>query len=147
MPSRGLAVSLGFVRCPHTLSYSSTHHITPPLWAFKTKVTRAIVGCRRKPTSEKCFGCGVQVLCREHSGLGCSRCRDEDATRDLGNVEAGDASSLPPLQHMVTCLIPAPRTTLYTSHYEAAPAPHVIDPGTTPRPHDCPLVGHIHESE
>ena len=63
-----------------TVSYTTTHHITPPFWAFKTKVTCGVAGCRRKPTAEKCFGCGVQALCREQSGLECSKCNDEDAT-------------------------------------------------------------------
>ena len=138
--SRRIIVFCGL--CTHTVSYATTHHITPPFWAFKTKVTCGVVGCRRKPIAEKCFGCGVQVLCPEHSGLECSKCSDEDAVRD-----PGDGSSMPRLQHMVICLIPAPGTTLYTSHYEVAATPQVIDPDTTPRPEDGPLAGHVHESD
>ena len=48
---------------------------------------------------------------------------------------------------MVTCLIPSDGTTLYTGHYEAARAPHVIPADTTSKPEDCPLAGHAHESE
>ena len=51
-----------------TVCYA-THHTTPPFWAFKTKVSCGVVGCRRKPTSEKCFRCGVHVLCGEHSAV------------------------------------------------------------------------------
>ena len=94
----------------HTVSYATTHHITPPFWAFKTKVICGVAGCRQKPNAEKCFGCGVQALCREHSGLECCKCSDEDAARDPGEV-AGDGNRVPTLQHMATCLIPAPGTT------------------------------------
>ena len=48
---------------------------------------------------------------------------------------------------MVTCLIPSDGTTLYTGHYEAAAAPHVIPTDTTHKPKDCPLAGHAHEGE
>ena len=80
----------------------------------------------------------------------CSKCDTEAvaaAASDPGSAEAADPSRVPALQHMVTCLIPSDGTTLYTGHYEAAPAPHVIPADTTPKPEDCPLVGHAHESE
>ena len=48
---------------------------------------------------------------------------------------------------MVTCFIPSDGTTLYTGHYEAAPAPHVIPANTNPKPKHCPLAGHAQESE
>ena len=38
---------------------TTTHAITPPFWAHKAAVSCGVRGCRRKPTSEKCFGCGV----------------------------------------------------------------------------------------
>ena len=134
----------------HTVSYPTTHAITPPFWAHKAAVTCGVHGCRRKPTSEKCFGCGVQVLCRNHTGMECSECDPEAvaaAASDPRSAEAADPSRVPALQHMVTCLIPSEGTTLYTGHYEAAPARHVIPADTTPKPEDCPLVGHAHESE
>ena len=37
--------------------------------------------------------------------------------------------------------------TLYTGHYEATAAPHVIPADTTPKPESCPLAGHAHQSE
>ena len=80
----------------------------------------------------------------------CSKCDTEAvaaAASDPGSAEAADPSRVPALQHMVTCLIPSDGTTLYTGHYEAAPAPHVSPADTTPKPEDCPLVGHAHESE
>ena len=45
----------------HTVSYATTHAITPPFWAHKAAVSCGVHGCRRRPTSEKCFGCGVQL--------------------------------------------------------------------------------------
>ena len=134
----------------HTVSYATTHAIMPPFWAHKAAVSCGVHGCRRKPTSEKCFGCGVQVLCRNHTRMECNKCDTEAvaaAASDLGSAEASDPSGVPALQHMVTCLIPSHGTTLYTGHYEVAPAPHVIPADTTPKPEDCPLVGHAHESE
>ena len=38
-------------------------------------------------------------------------------------------------------------TSLYTSRYKAAAALQVIGPDITPRSEDCPLAGHVHESE
>ena len=134
----------------HTVSYATTHAITPPFWAHQAAVSCGVHGCRRKPTSEKCFGCGVQVLCRNHTGMECSKCDTEAvaaAASDPGSAEAADPSHVPALQRVVTCLIPSDGTTLYTGHYEAAPAPHVIPADTTPKPEDCPLVGHAHASE
>ena len=134
----------------HTVSYATTHAITPPFWAHKAAVSCGVHGCRRKPTSEKCFGCAVQLLCRSHTGMECSKCDTEAvaaAASDAGSAEAADPSRVPALQHTVTCLIPSDGTTLYTGHYEAAPAPHAIPADTTPKPEDCPLVGHAHESE
>ena len=134
----------------HTVSYATTHAITPPFWAHKAAVSCGVLGCRWKPTSEKCFGCGVQVLCRNHTGIECTKCDTEAAaarTSDLGTAEAADPSRVPALQHMVTCLIPSDGTTLYTGHYEAAAAPHVIPANTNPKPEGCPLAGHAHESE
>ena len=130
-----------------TVSYATTHHITPPLWAFKTKVTCGVVGCRQKPIAERYFGGGVQTLCREHSGLQCSKCSDEDAARDSSEVAASDGNLVPPLQHMVICLNHAPGTTLCTSHCEGATTPQVIDQDTTRRPQDRPLSALVHESE
>ena len=121
----------------HTVSYATTHAITPPFWAHQAAVSCGVHGCRRKPTSEKCFGCGVQVLCRNHTGMECSKCDTEAvaaAASDPGSAEAADPSCVPALQHMVTCLIPSDGTTLYTGHYEAAPAPHVLPADTTPKP-------------
>ena len=80
----------------------------------------------------------------------CSKCDTEAvaaAASDPGSAEAADPSHVPALQHMVTCLIPSDGTTLYTRHYEAAPAPHVVPADTTPKPEDCPPVGHAHKSE
>ena len=133
----------------HTMSCATTHAITPPFWAHKVAVSCGVLGCRRKPASEKCFGCGVQVLCRNHTGIECSKCDTEAAaaTSDLGSAKAADPSRAPALQHMVTYLIPLDGTTLYTGHYEAAAAPHVIPADSTPKPEDCPLAGHAHESE
>ena len=134
----------------HTVSYATTHAITPPFWAHKAAVSCGVHGCRQKPTSEKCFGCGVQVLCRNHTGIECSKCDIEAvaaAASDPGSAEAADPRRVPALQHMVTCWIPSDGTTLYTRHYEAAPAPQVIPADTTPKPEDCPLAGHAHESE
>ena len=73
----------------HTVSYATTHAITPPFWAHKPAVSCGVHGCRRKPTSEKCFGCGVQVLCRNHTGIECSKCDTEAAsaaTSDPGSA-------------------------------------------------------------
>ena len=135
----------------HTMSYATTHAITPPFWAHKAAVSCGVHGCRRKPTSAKCFGCGVQALCRNHNtGIECSKCDFEAvaaATSDPGSAEAAHPSRVPALQHMVTCLIPLDGTTRYTVHYEAAAAPHVIPADTSPKPEDCPLGGHEHESE
>ena len=36
----------------HTVSYTTTHAITPPFWAHKAAVSCGALGCRRKPTSE-----------------------------------------------------------------------------------------------
>ena len=119
------------------------------LSTHKAAVSCGVHGCRRKPTSEKCFGCGVQVLCRNHTGMECSKSDTEAVAgaSDPGSAKAADPSRVPALQHMVTCLIPSNGTTLHTGHYEATPAPHVIPADTTPKPEDCPLVGHAHESE
>ena len=81
-------------------------------------------------------------------GIDCSKCNAEAAavaTSDPGSAEAAAPSCVPSLQHMVTCLTPSDGTTLYTGYYEAAP--HVIPGDTTPKPEDCPLAGHAHESE
>ena len=135
-----------------TVSYATTHAITPPFWAHKAAVRCGVLGCRPRPTSEKCFGRGVQVLCRNDTGIECSK-RDTEAaaaaatTSDPGSAEAADPRRVPALQHMVTCLIPSDGTMLDTGHYEAAAAPHVIAAGTTPKPEDCPLAGHAHERE
>ena len=32
-------------------------------------------------------------------------------------------------------------------HFEAATAPYVMELDTTPRPEDCPLAGHAHDSQ
>ena len=101
----------------HNVSYSRTHHMMPPSWAFKTKVSCGVVGCRRKPTAAGCFGCGA------HHGMECSNGNDEDVARDRGDVAAGDGSSVPPIQQVVTCSIPALGTTLYKTHYEATSTP------------------------
>ena len=149
--NRGPAVLLGFFGLStHTVSYATNYAVTPPFWAHKAAASCGVLGCRQKPTSEKCFGCAVQVLCRNHTGIGCSKCDTEAATMatsDPRSAEAGDPSRVPALQHMVTCLIPWDGTTLYTGHYEAAAALHVIPAKTTPTPEDCPLTGHAHESE
>ena len=133
-----------------TVSYVTTHAITPPFWAHKAAVSCGGLGCRRKPTSEKFIGFGVQVLCWNHMGIECSKCDTEAAaaaTSDPGSAEAADPSRVPALQHLVTCLIPSDGTTLYNGHYEAAAATHVIPADTTPKPEDCSLAGHAHESE
>ena len=79
----------------HTVSYATTHAITPPFWVHKPAVSCGVHGCCRKPTSEKCFGCGVQVLCRNHMGIECSKCDTEAvaaAASDPGSAEAADPS-------------------------------------------------------
>ena len=79
----------------HTVSYATTHAITSPFWAHKAAVNCGVHGCRRKPTSEKCFGCGVQLLCRSHRGMECSKCDTEAvaaAASDAGSAEAADPS-------------------------------------------------------
>ena len=89
-------------------------------------------------------------LFRNHTGIECSKCDTEAApaaTSDPRSAEAADPSHVPALQHMVTCLIPSDWTALYNGHYEASTAPHVIPADTTPKPEDCPLAGHAHESE
>ena len=65
----------------HNVSYATTHAITPTFWAHEAGVSCGIHGCRRKPTSEKCFGCWVQVLCRNHTGIECSKCDTEPVAR------------------------------------------------------------------
>ena len=102
--NRGPAVLLGFSGLStHTVSYATTHAITPAFWAHKAAVSCGVLGCRRKPTSEKCFGCGV--VCRNHMGIECSKCDTETAaaaTSDPRTAEAANASRVPALQHMVT---------------------------------------------
>ena len=102
-----------------TVSYATTHAITPPFSAHKAAESCGVLGCRRKPTSEKRFGCAVQVLCRNHTRIECSKCDNEVATAatfDQGSAEAADPSRVPALKHMVTCLIPPDGMTLYTGH-------------------------------
>ena len=83
---------IGFrVLSTHTVSYATTHAITHPFWAHKAAVIFGVHICRRKPTSEKCFGCGVQVLCRNHTGIECKKCHTEAeaaATSAPGSAEA-----------------------------------------------------------
>ena len=75
----------------HTVSYATTHPITPPFWAHKSGVSCGFLKCRRKPTSKKCFGCGVQILCRHRIGLECSKCNIEaHAAREPGYAKAVD---------------------------------------------------------
>ena len=127
----------------HTVSYATTHAITPPFWAHKAAVSCGVVA------SERCCGCGVQVLCRNHTGIECSKRDSEaaEATSDLGSAEAADPSPVPALQHMVTCLIPSQGMTVYTGQYEATAAPHVIPADQTSNLEDCPPARHAHESE
>ena len=104
-------------------------------------------GSRRERSS---FGRGVQVFCGNHTGIECSKCDTEVGaaiTFDLGSAEAAYPSRVRALQRMVTCLIPSDGTTLYTRHYQAAATPHVIPADTTPKPEECPLAWHAHESE
>ena len=54
---------------------------------------------------------------------------------------------MPRQQHMMTSLIGAPGTALYTSHYEAAAEPEAINLDMTPMPHNCPFAGHVHQCE
>ena len=123
----------------HTVSYATTHAITPPFWAHKAAVSCGVLGCRRKSASEKCFGCGVQVLCRNRMGIECNKCDTgaaaAAATSDPESAEAADPSRVPALQHMVICLIASNGTTLYTGYYEATAPPHV-PADTTPKPED-----------
>ena len=121
----------------HTVSYHLPSR--PRFGRTRPLVSCGVHACCEKPTSEKCFGCAVQVLCRNHTGIECSHCDTEAAqaaTSDVGSAEAADPSRVPALQHMVTCLISSDGTTLYTGHYEAAAAPHVIPADTTPKLED-----------
>ena len=135
----------------HTVSYTTIQAIMPPLWAHKAAVSCAVLRCRLKRRSEKSFGCGVQVLCRHHTGIYCSKCDTKAATTaatsDPGSAEDAHPSRVPALQHIVTYLIPTKGATLCTGLYEAAAAPHVILADTTPKPEDCPLAGQAHESK
>ena len=89
-----------------TVSYDLEHPVTPPLWTHKSRVSCGVLGCRRKATCDKCFGCGVEVLCRHYTTLECSKCNAEDDTaRQLGNTRAVNPSFMLPIQQMVTCLI------------------------------------------
>ena len=84
----------------HTVSYTTTPAITPPFWTHKAAVSCGVLGCRPKPTREKCFGCGVQDLCRNHTRIKCSKCDTEaaaGATSHLGSAEAADLSRVPTL--------------------------------------------------
>ena len=48
---------IGFCGLPtHTVSYATTHAITPPFWAHKAAVSCGVPGCCRKWTSEKSLG-------------------------------------------------------------------------------------------
>ena len=95
----------------HTVSYATSYAISPPLWVHKAVVSCGVLGCRPKPASEKCFGCGVQVLCNNHTGMKCSKCDTEAAaaaaTCGPRSAEAADPSRVLALWYMVTCLIPS----------------------------------------
>ena len=133
----------------HTVSYATTHAITPLFWAHKAALSCGVHGWCRKPTGENFFRCGVKILCRNHTGIKCSKCDTEAAaaaTSDPRSDEAADPSRFRALRHMVTFLIQSDGTTLYTGPYEAPAAPHVIPADTNPKPEDCPLAGHALES-
>ena len=49
----------------HTVSYATTHAITPLFWAHKAAVSCGVLRCRRKPTSEKCLG----VECKSFAAI------------------------------------------------------------------------------
>ena len=86
----GVAHIIGFSwLLTHTVSYATTHPITPPFWAHKSRMRCGVLGCCQKPTCKKCFGCGAHVL-----AVITLKCNVElDTTRELRNAEAVNPSS------------------------------------------------------
>ena len=121
-------------RVVQTVVFSTTIHQVGglPLSAG----TCGVAGCRRKCTAEKCFGYKV-LRCRNHTGMVCRNCA-LDAASVGAPADAHDLSCVPPFQHMVTCLAPSEGTTMFMGHYDTAPMPRVIEPGTTPKARELP---------